>query len=50
MLSEDLVGELGTSFERELFGKDEGIVTVKEKLGDLQRSTYTSAGLRLIVL
>ena len=33
---EDLVGEVGTSFEGELFGEDEGVVTVEEDFGDLE--------------
>lgn len=35
VFGEDLVGEVGTSFEGELFREDEGIVTVKEDFSDL---------------
>lgn len=35
---EDLVGKVGTSFEGEFFGKDEGVVTVEEELCDLNDS------------
>lgn len=36
IFGEDLVGEVGTGFEGELFREDEGIVTVEEDFSDLE--------------
>ena len=36
VFGEDLVGEVGTSFEGELFREDEGVVAVEEDLSDLE--------------
>lgn len=33
---EDLIGQFGTSFESERFGKDKGIIAIEEDLIDLR--------------
>ena len=37
IFGEDLIGEVGTSFEGEFFREDEGVVAVEEDFGDLKR-------------
>ena len=47
---EDLVGELGTCFEGELFGEDEGVVAVEQDVGDLLGSTFFISLLPLLIV